>query len=276
MRTHSCLEESCICHPAPSTASIFASITFANAHHGLIAASSRDGADMTSDNIAAVLGSSAHSACHHLLNPKSEESLPALPIPITKQNGLNLWSHAAPAKEAQPKKEAAPKEAKPKAAAAQPTPATPPQDDTPKPAPKPKDPLAELPPSKMLMDSWKRLYSNTPASKFNEICINGLWNGADVPNSPTNEVPARIIACFRYCKFQIIITSHSWVHLCLVSRIYCTGTEQSKKQPLSVASSTILQHNSLASVSLLFSYLNNLICRPDAAGVPTALLGPSR
>ena len=40
----------------------------------------------------------------------------------------------------------------------------------------------------MIMDSWKRLYSNTPAAKFNEICLNGLWNGADIPNSPTNEV----------------------------------------------------------------------------------------
>ena len=94
----------------------------------------------------------------------------------------------APAKQSQPKKEA-PKESKPKAAPAQPTPATPPQEDAaPKPAAKPKDPLAELPPSKMIMDSWKRLYSNTPASKFNEICINGLWNGADIPGSPTNEV----------------------------------------------------------------------------------------
>ena len=40
----------------------------------------------------------------------------------------------------------------------------------------------------MILDSWKRLYSNTPAAKFNEICINGLWNGADIPNSPTQEV----------------------------------------------------------------------------------------
>lgn len=57
-----------------------------------------------------------------------------------------------------------------------------------KPAPKPKDPLAALPPSKMVLDAWKRLYSNTPAAKFQEICINGLWNGADIPNSPNNEV----------------------------------------------------------------------------------------
>ena len=54
-------------------------------------------------------------------------------------------------------------------------------------APKPKNPLDLLPPSPMALDSWKRLYSNTPAAKFREICINGLWNGADIPNSPTNE-----------------------------------------------------------------------------------------
>ena len=38
-----------------------------------------------------------------------------------------------------------------------------------------------------ILDSWKRLYSNTPAAKFREICVAGLWNGADVPNSPTQE-----------------------------------------------------------------------------------------
>ena len=38
-----------------------------------------------------------------------------------------------------------------------------------------------------VLDSWKRLYSNTPAAKFREICVAGLWNGADVPNSPTQE-----------------------------------------------------------------------------------------
>lgn len=61
-------------------------------------------------------------------------------------------------------------------------------DEEEKPAPKPKDPLAALPPSKMVLDSWKRLYSNTPSAKFKEICVNGLWNGADIPNSPTQEV----------------------------------------------------------------------------------------
>ncbi|KAL3147918.1 hypothetical protein ABBQ32_002628 [Trebouxia sp. C0010 RCD-2024] len=56
-----------------------------------------------------------------------------------------------------------------------------------KPAPKPKNPLDALPPSKMILDSWKRLYSNTPASQFKQICVNGLWKGADIPNSPTQE-----------------------------------------------------------------------------------------
>lgn len=68
-------------------------------------------------------------------------------------------------------------------------PATPAQsEEEEKPKPKPKNPLDELPPSKMILDSWKRLYSNTPASKFREIAINGLWNGADIPNSLSNEV----------------------------------------------------------------------------------------
>ena len=61
-------------------------------------------------------------------------------------------------------------------------------DDEPKPAPKPKNPLDLLPPSKMILDSWKRLYSNTPSSSLRDICIKGLWQGADIPKSPNNEV----------------------------------------------------------------------------------------
>jgi len=107
-------------------------------------------------------------------------------------------SIAAPAKDGQKPKEAPKEPAKSvsfskdtaaKAPAAEKAaPETPPMDDTPKPAPKPKDPLMDLPPSKMVMDSWKRLYSNTPAAQFNEVCLKGLWHGADIPNSPTNEV----------------------------------------------------------------------------------------
>ena len=66
-------------------------------------------------------------------------------------------------------------------------PATPEPEEE-KPKEKPKDPLEALPPSKMILDSWKRLYSNTPAAKFQEICVNGLWNGATIPSSPTQEV----------------------------------------------------------------------------------------
>jgi len=71
-----------------------------------------------------------------------------------------------------------------------------------KPAPKAKNPLDLLPPSKMVLDSWKRLYSNTPASQFKQICVNGLWNGADIPNSPTSEVKMLVHTCkadFLHC-----------------------------------------------------------------------------
>lgn len=61
-------------------------------------------------------------------------------------------------------------------------------EDEPKPAPKPKNPLDLLPPSTMILDSWKRLYSNSPASNFRETCIAGLWKGGDIPNSPNKEV----------------------------------------------------------------------------------------
>lgn len=40
------------------------------------------------------------------------------------------------------------------------------------PKPKPKNPLDLLPPSKMILDEWKRLYSNTK-SNFREVAIKG-------------------------------------------------------------------------------------------------------
>ncbi|KAK9834888.1 hypothetical protein WJX81_006700 [Elliptochloris bilobata] len=85
---------------------------------------------------------------------------------------------AAPKKEKEPKKESAPKKA---AAVEEEDPAEP------KPEPKAKNPLDELPKSTMVLDAWKRLYSNTPGAKFREIAVNGLWAGADIPNSPTQE-----------------------------------------------------------------------------------------
>ena len=39
----------------------------------------------------------------------------------------------------------------------------------------------------MVLDAWKRLYSNTPAKDFDAVCLKGLWEGADVPNSLNNE-----------------------------------------------------------------------------------------
>merc|ERR1712176_970389 len=78
----------------------------------------------------------------------------------------------AKAKKEQPKKKEK-KEAAPKPAAA------------PK---KPKNPLDSLPPSKMILDSWKRLYSNAPNNKFREVACGGFWNGGAVPNSNSGEV----------------------------------------------------------------------------------------
>ncbi len=89
---------------------------------------------------------------------------------------------------------AAAKKEEPKKAAEKPKPAPKKADDDEDDGPdgveaeKPKkNPLDDLPKSKMIMDSWKRLYSNTPAAQFKSICCAGLWNGADIPNSPTNE-----------------------------------------------------------------------------------------
>lgn len=51
-------------------------------------------------------------------------------------------------------------------------------EEAPKPMPKPKNPLDLLPPSKMILDEWKRLYSNTK-SNFREVAIKGFWDMYD-------------------------------------------------------------------------------------------------
>jgi len=76
----------------------------------------------------------------------------------------------APAKETKPK-EAKPKEApKPKVAE--------PVEEEEAPKPKAKNPLDLLPPSKMILDEWKRLYSNTKTN-FREVAIKGFWDMYD-------------------------------------------------------------------------------------------------
>ncbi|GMH23835.1 hypothetical protein Nepgr_025678 [Nepenthes gracilis] len=46
------------------------------------------------------------------------------------------------------------------------------------PKPKPKNPLDLLPPSKMVLDEWKRLYSNTKTN-FRDVAIKGFWDMYD-------------------------------------------------------------------------------------------------
>ncbi|GLJ31986.1 hypothetical protein SUGI_0643960 [Cryptomeria japonica] len=46
------------------------------------------------------------------------------------------------------------------------------------PKPKPKNSLDLLPPSKMILDEWKRLYSNTKTN-FREVAIKGFWDMYD-------------------------------------------------------------------------------------------------
>lgn len=50
------------------------------------------------------------------------------------------------------------------------------EEDAPK--PRPKNSLDLLPPSKMILDEWKRLYSNTK-SNFREVAIKGFWDMYD-------------------------------------------------------------------------------------------------
>ncbi|XP_031379853.1 elongation factor 1-gamma-like [Punica granatum] len=80
-------------------------------------------------------------------------------------------------KPAQPKEAAKPKKEEPKKEAPKPKPA-PAEEEEEAPKPKPKNPLDLLPPSKMVLDDWKRLYSNTKTN-FREVAIKGFWDMYD-------------------------------------------------------------------------------------------------
>ncbi|PKU74140.1 Elongation factor 1-gamma 2 [Dendrobium catenatum] len=77
-------------------------------------------------------------------------------------------------KPAHPKEPAKPKEAKKEAKKEE----EPAEEEEEAPKPKPKNPLDLLPPSKMILDEWKRLYSNTKTN-FREVAIKGFWDMYD-------------------------------------------------------------------------------------------------
>ncbi|XP_044414924.1 elongation factor 1-gamma 2 [Triticum aestivum] len=98
---------------------------------------------------------------------KQAESVP----PVQKK--------AAAPKEQKPKdakKEAKKKEAKKEAQKPEPVEKAEEEEEAPK--PKPKNALDLLPPSKMILDEWKKLYSNTKTN-FREVAIKGFWDMYD-------------------------------------------------------------------------------------------------
>ncbi|XP_057793678.1 elongation factor 1-gamma 2-like [Salvia miltiorrhiza] len=92
---------------------------------------------------------------------KQAESVPPV---ATKKHGQPKEA-AKPKPKEEPKKEA--KKEEPKAVE---------EEEAPK--PKAKNPLDLLPPSKMVLDDWKRLYSNTKTN-FREVAIKGFWDMYD-------------------------------------------------------------------------------------------------
>ncbi|GFQ00582.1 elongation factor 1-gamma 2 [Phtheirospermum japonicum] len=93
---------------------------------------------------------------------KQAEAVPA----VASKKPAQTKEAAKPKAKEQPKKEVKKEEAKPSEEA----------EEAPK--PKPKNPLDLLPPSKMVLDDWKRLYSNTK-SNFREVAVKGFWDMFD-------------------------------------------------------------------------------------------------
>lgn len=91
---------------------------------------------------------------------KQAEAIP--PVPTAKKPAQP--KEAAKQKKEEPKKETKKETVKPKDEPA--------EEEEEAPKPKPKNPLDLLPPSKMILDEWKRLYSNTKTN-FREVAIKG-------------------------------------------------------------------------------------------------------
>ncbi|KAL7237940.1 hypothetical protein ACSBR2_004107 [Camellia fascicularis] len=92
-------------------------------------------------------------------------------IPVVSAKKPTQPKEAAKSKpKEEPKKEAKKEPAKPKAEDV--------EEEEAAPKPKAKNPLDLLPPSKMILDEWKRLYSNTKTN-FREVAIKGFWDMYD-------------------------------------------------------------------------------------------------
>lgn len=87
------------------------------------------------------------------------------PVPSTKKPAPQPKEPAKPKRKDEPKKEVKKEPAKPREDAV--------AEEEEAPKPKPKNPLDLLPPSKMVLDDWKRLYSNTKTN-FREVAIKGI------------------------------------------------------------------------------------------------------
>ncbi|KAL1301142.1 hypothetical protein HN51_045769 [Arachis hypogaea] len=96
---------------------------------------------------------------------KQTEAVP--PVPSAKKPSQPKESK--PKAKNEPKKEAKKEPEKPKVEEEE-------EEEAPK--PKAKNPLDLLPPSKMILDEWKRLYSNTKTN-FREVAIKGFWDMYD-------------------------------------------------------------------------------------------------
>ncbi|KAI9377563.1 hypothetical protein POPTR_019G077000v4 [Populus trichocarpa] len=101
---------------------------------------------------------------------KQTESVPPVQKPSQQKEPAKPKEPAIPKAKEEPKKETKKESAKPKAEEAGEA------EEAPK--PKPKNPLDLLPPSKMILDEWKRLYSNTKTN-FREVAIKGFWEMYD-------------------------------------------------------------------------------------------------
>uniref|UniRef100_A0A6N2LRC4 Uncharacterized protein n=1 Tax=Salix viminalis TaxID=40686 RepID=A0A6N2LRC4_SALVM len=101
---------------------------------------------------------------------KQTESVPPVQKPSQQKEPAKPKEPAIPKAKEESKKETKKEPAKPKAEEAGEA------EEAPK--PKPKNPLDLLAPSKMILDDWKRLYSNTKTN-FREVAIKGFWEMYD-------------------------------------------------------------------------------------------------
>lgn len=134
-------------------------------------------------------------------------------LPVPSKKPAQPKEPAKPKAKEEPKKETKPAEPKSQTA----------DEEEEAPKPKAKNPLDLLPPSKMVLDDWKRLYSNTKTN-FREVAIKGSTSRHLMCYHPLNfPMPSFALICFLHILIIIFLLLQD-SGTCTILRVILSGS----------------------------------------------------